>query len=114
MAKKKLKKYQGKTGSSSVKDSTATPTLTQELIDKLEQTRINRERARLMDSMYGTPRDYTPKITQPKPNTTPGPMLNLNTMEINKQSREAKKGGAMKPITALDQVDKMYKAKYKK
>ena len=108
---KKIKKYQGKTGSSSVKDSTTTPT------DKLEQMRINRDKARLMDYIYGvptTPRDYTPKITQPKPNTTPGPMVNPNTMEINKQSREAKKGGAMKPITALDQVDKMYKAKYKK
>lgn len=101
MAKKKLPKAQlGR----EMEDTIGTPAY--------DQIKVNREVKRMLDYLQGiptTPREYLPKIKTPvKPNTTPGPMINPNTMEIKMAPGEAKMGRA---ITAMDQVQNFYKTK---
>jgi hypothetical protein len=74
----------------------------------------------MLDLLYGvptTPREYMPRIksrikadTTPT-NTTPGPRINPDTMQIQMAPGEAKRGGA---ITAMDQVQNFYKTKLNK
>jgi hypothetical protein len=107
MAKKKLPKAQP---GREIEDTISSPAY--------DQIKINRQKQRMWDSIQGvptTPREYFPKIKRPSKgdtvptDTTRRPMINLDTLEIVPGS--AKIGGV---ITSMDQVDKMYKAKYKK
>jgi len=107
MAKKKLPKAQP---GREIEDTIGTPAY--------DQIKVNREKRKMLDLLQGiptTPREYSPKIKRPSKgdtvptNTTPGPMINPNTLEMAPGS--AKRGGV---ITAMDKLDKMYKAKYKK
>ena len=106
MAKKKLPKAQP---GREMEDTIGTP--------PYDQINVNRQKKKMSDLLYGvptTPREYMPRIksrikvdTTPT-NTTPGPRINPNTMEIQTAPGEAKIGGA---ITAMDQVQNFYKTK---
>jgi hypothetical protein len=109
MAKKKLPKAQP---GREIEDTIGTPAY--------DQIKVNREKQKMLNYLQGiptTPREYMPKIksrvkTDTIPtNTTPGPRINPNTMEIQMAPGKAKIGGA---VTAMDQVQNFYKTKLTK
>jgi hypothetical protein len=107
MAKKKLPKAQP---GREMEDTIGTPAY--------DPIKVNQQQRKMLDYLQGiptTPREYMPRIksrvkTDTIPtNTTPGPMINPNTLEM--KPGMSKIGG---PITAMDKVQNFYKTKLTK
>ena len=100
---KKMKKYQGDAGSSSVNPVDYMQANVKLANDKAAKQAANRNKnSTAPASLFRTP------------STRFSDAAKRAVTNLAVELRKAKKGGAMKSITALDQVDKMYKAKYKK
>ena len=101
----KMKKYQGDTGKSSVDPVSAMNAFLMQQAENNNAASNNKEKAEALE----IERKYQENKKQADKKTKDAIDRLKNTK--NYTFMRMKKGG---PVTALDQVDKMYKAKYKK